>query len=376
MTDATGVARKSEPRVAVVDDDPEGLATLKNLLDDHFDVQAHDGPTAALEALARAPVDVVVCNQTMRDRSGMAFLAELRSLHPAIKTIVLTPFADVDAIMADPRQDSVDFFLTKPVDGAQLVRAVGKVWDELQDDQRRSDLVSRCHAEVADLQRKMAERELQKGDLEGLLDCTGALAQALQDAHGQLRLLTLLNESLSLQATIDPLTSLQNRRELYHRLSVEWARYQRHLRPLSLILLDIDHFKDVNDTYGHECGDMVLRTLALLMRSNVRMQDMVFRYGGEEFVVVLPETPLLAAFHVAENLRSRVAAHRFTCGTNVLQIHISLGVAGVKEHGLATEEALINQADRSMYRAKQSGRNRTVVLNSDDPDKILYQTQG
>jgi diguanylate cyclase (GGDEF)-like protein len=192
----------------------------------------------------------------------------------------------------------------------------------------------------------------------------------------QLRLLTLLNESLSLQATIDPLTNLYNRRELYHRLSVEWARYQRHARPLSLILLDIDHFKEVNDTYGHECGDVVLRTLGLLMRSNVRMQDMVFRYGGEEFVVVLPETPLLAAFQVAENLRARVAAHRFFCGANVVPIHISLGVAGVKEQGLASEEALIKQADQSMYRAKQSGRNRTVVLDGQDPDKILYQTMG
>jgi len=376
MTDATSVSKGSQPRVAVVDDDRDGLDALQRMLADHFDVQVHRGPTAALEALAKAPVDVVVCNQSMRERSGMAFLDELRTVQPNIKTIVLTPFADVDAIMADPRQASVDFFLTKPVDAAQLVRAVGKVWDELRDDQRRSALVTRCHGMVIDLRDRMAAGDLAEGDLEALLSCTGELAQSLQDAHVQLRLLTLLNESLSLQATIDPLTNLYNRRELYHRLSVEWARYQRHARPLSLILLDIDHFKEVNDTYGHECGDVVLRTLGLLMRSNVRMQDMVFRYGGEEFVVVLPETPLLAAFQVAENLRARVAAHRFFCGANVVPIHISLGVAGVKEQGLASEEALIKQADQSMYRAKQSGRNRTVVLDGQDPDKILYQTMG
>lgn len=376
MTDAADVSKGPRPRVAVVDDNPEGLRALQRMLEEHFDVQLHRGPTAALAALAKAPVDVVVCDQSMRERSGMAFLEALRGLQPNIKTIVLTPFADVDAIMSDPRQASVDFFLTKPVDDAQLVRAVGKVWEESRHDRQRAELVSRCHTKVAELRAKLAERKLTDADLEALLTCTGDLARSLQDAHEQLRLLTLLNESLSLQATIDPLTNLQNRRELYNRLSVEWARYQRHARPLSLILLDIDHFKEVNDTYGHECGDVVLRTLALLMRSNVRMQDMVFRFGGEEFVVLLPETPLLAAFQVAENLRTRVATHRFHCGANVLPIHISLGVAGVKEQGLASEEALINHADRSMYRAKESGRNRTVVLDSQDPDKILYRTQG
>jgi diguanylate cyclase (GGDEF)-like protein len=135
-------------------------------------------------------------------------------------------------------------------------------------------------------------------------------------------------------------------------------------------MLDIDHFKQVNDTYGHECGDTVLATLGELLRGQKRRQDVVCRYGGEEFVIILAETSLEAAFKVAEKTRQLVADSDFRCGDVKIPVKISLGVSGAAEHHPASDADLVKIADLGLYRAKQSGRNRTVVLEGLDSDRV------
>jgi diguanylate cyclase (GGDEF)-like protein len=178
---------------------------------------------------------------------------------------------------------------------------------------------------------------------------------ALQAAAAIAR--TTLYEQAERLATTDGLTGLINRRTLNAQLTARVREAQRYRRPLSLLLIDIDHFKKVNDTHGHPAGDAVLRGVAAVARAQARETDLVARYGGEEMAVVLPETDAAGARTIAERLRAAVegTAHATEHGT--LRVTISVGVATWPGGGQTAEE-LLTTADRALYRAKQTGRNR------------------
>ena len=161
---------------------------------------------------------------------------------------------------------------------------------------------------------------------------------------------------------IDPLTRLFNRRFLETRFLEELERANRHGSTFSVMMIDIDHFKKINDTHGHLCGDQVLRQIALLFQETVRSMDIVGRYGGEEFCCVLPEINIDNAHNLAERLRSIVESFDFPHGDGRLNITISIGIA---EHSqeLATLEAIIGAADDALYKAKTDGRNRVVIAD-------------
>jgi diguanylate cyclase (GGDEF)-like protein len=216
----------------------------------------------------------------------------------------------------------------------------------------------------AELERTVEQRTSQ------VTETNARLTEALEEIEAKNRALVLLNESLNVLATIDGLTGLYNRREFHNRLTMEWDRFKRYGRPFSLIMIDIDHFKKVNDTHGHECGDTVLAGLGELMRQQKRRQDVVCRYGGEEFVIILAETSLDAAFKVAEKTRQLVAESDFRCGDLKIPVAISLGVASATEHRPASDTDLVKIADQGLYRAKQEGRNRTVVLEGLDSSRV------
>lgn len=167
-------------------------------------------------------------------------------------------------------------------------------------------------------------------------------------------------------AQTDTLTGLANRRLFHERFGEEFRRAQRYDRDLSLLMLDLDHFKRVNDAHGHQFGDVVLRVFADVMRDNVRESDLVARYGGEEFVVLLAETGQQAALQVAEKLRRATAETRFTDGATVERVTVSIGVAGLRECGAADEDALVRAADTALYVAKRGGRDRVVGTPAGD----------
>ncbi|ESQ83897.1 hypothetical protein AEAC466_11250 [Asticcacaulis sp. AC466] len=172
-----------------------------------------------------------------------------------------------------------------------------------------------------------------------------------------------LDRSLELAVT-DPLTGLNNRRFLDHHLSLAMARHVKGGPELSVLLLDIDHFKRVNDTYGHDAGDEVIREFARRLGLNVRAIDMACRFGGEEFVVLMPETGSSDAVHIAERVRSQVADIPFMLADGrKLDVTISIGVATSQGVG-DTPETLLKRADEGVYEAKQAGRNRVIVRNA------------
>jgi diguanylate cyclase (GGDEF)-like protein len=178
---------------------------------------------------------------------------------------------------------------------------------------------------------------------------------ALQAAEALVR--TRLYEQMERLATTDGLTGLLNRRTFNAQLTARLREAQRYRRPLSLLLLDVDHFKKVNDTYGHPAGDAVLRGVAQLAQQQARETDLVARYGGEEMALVLPETDARGALVIAERIRATVAAAQHPTEQGALKVTLSVGVATWPGAG---EDAagLIESADRALYRAKQGGRNR------------------
>ncbi len=201
---------------------------------------------------------------------------------------------------------------------------------------------------------RLAEGKLSHRVLIHRNDELGELAAAFNAMAGQLEADQAALEQL---VTRDGLTGLYNQRTFYVLLGDELARAQRFNRPVSLLMLDIDHFKRVNDTYGHQAGDAVLRGLSELLGRQARSIDRVCRYGGEEITVILPEIDLEIAAKVAERLRAAVEAHLFDINTGEpLRITVSIGVASFPAHADNTQ-ALMAAADVALYAAKQNGRN-------------------
>jgi two-component system, cell cycle response regulator len=208
------------------------------------------------------------------------------------------------------------------------------------------------------LRRSVHEPPLTRDDLEFADTVVRAAVTAIQRAQA-LESTKADNRRLEQLARTDPLTRVLNRRALTERLVAETERVKRYESEVSLLLIDLDHFKKVNDNYGHLVGDDVLAEMAAYLQGAVRAVDVVARYGGEEFVVVLPETGAPGAQAFAERLREGVEARAFTRGSGgTLQLTASIGVATFPSPGIDSPEDLLAAADQALYRAKAEGRNR------------------
>ncbi len=195
-------------------------------------------------------------------------------------------------------------------------------------------------------QQRFNENELQL--LETLLCC---LVYPLKNA-------TLYQQAINMAHT-DPLTKIQNRTAFNDSILREYNLAKRNRQHLSLIFIDIDYFKSINDQYGHECGDFALSSVAKWIKASIRDCDMIFRYGGEEFVVLLSDTPLDKAALIAERIRQTIEKNTLAYAMQTLQLTASLGVSTLL--GNDTVQNLINRADNAMYQAKEQGRNRVQI---------------
>ena len=176
-------------------------------------------------------------------------------------------------------------------------------------------------------------------------------------------------DALRIEAMHDALTGLVNRAAICRSLDQEVARGSRTGHPVGVILLDIDHFKSINDTYGHACGDVVLQAVAKSLKAGVRSYDFVARYGGEEFLIVLPECEWRGARRVAERAREALAALQIELPHSRLEVTASFGVSSTSQVRSADAVQLLASADRALYRAKRRGRNRVELCKSEDFDR-------
>jgi diguanylate cyclase (GGDEF)-like protein/PAS domain S-box-containing protein len=188
-----------------------------------------------------------------------------------------------------------------------------------------------------------------------------SLNQANQELEKRIEEIQILQHQLREESIRDPLTNLYNRRYLEDSLQREFARAHRDEYPISVIMADIDHFKRVNDTYGHSVGDEVLQQLSQILLTSFRLEDIICRYGGEEFIIVMPSTTVETAFIRTENFRDTLEKTTMEISGQKVQITLSAGVAVYPLDGSSVED-VINAADRALYQAKSAGRNQVVAV--------------
>ncbi|AJE02028.1 diguanylate cyclase [Geobacter pickeringii] len=273
-------------------------------------LEARDG-LDGFKTLLNNRVDLVLCDLEMPRMDGFRFLSMMRAREEFqdLPVIMLTSREDRETKIRGLEQGASDY-VTKPFDTGELVARIR-------------------------VQLKM---------------------KALQDE------LKRTNELLRKLSITDPLTHLHNRRHLMEMVEKEYQRAARKGGHLSLVILDIDYFKKINDTYGHPEGDKVLASLAEIVTKGLRSYDVAARYGGEEFVLLLPETPISEAYAIAERLRGEVQDHVFKGTLQGQVVTISLGVATYPSPRVESIDSLFRQADEALYRAKQNGRNRVELM--------------
>jgi diguanylate cyclase (GGDEF)-like protein len=174
-----------------------------------------------------------------------------------------------------------------------------------------------------------------------------------------------VNRRLKELSVTDGLTGLYNHRHLVHMLESEYRRAARYKRRFAFLMLDIDYFKEVNDNFGHPCGDAVLQAIGQILKKSVRVTDLVARYGGDEMAVILLETSLKMAMRVAEKLRRQIEEHPFSWEGTSFRVTVSIGAAGAPEEGIEDWNDLLNAADHVLYQAKDRGRNTVLAFQPD-----------
>ncbi len=213
------------------------------------------------------------------------------------------------------------------------------------------------YGDVTTPEERIAALDLGALDLIGQPFVSDELIARVRSALRAWHTLSILEQ----KAHKDHLTGLANRGVLEDHLLRAWHAFERHGNPLAVVLLDLDHFKAINDTFGHPTGDEVLRAAARSLASSVRGSDLVARYGGEEFVVVAPDCPLAIAVTLAERFRNRLAEHTISARGNDITITISAGIAMADRDRQKDPTELLHHADEALYRAKGSGRNAVPV---------------
>ena len=313
-------------RVLVVDDDPTTLAILETVLRDtlgHVVFTARNGNEALARVVESQP-QVAITDWLMPGLSGLELTDALRATEwgQKIYLIMLTSL-DTEEEISTAFEAGVDDFLIKPVNLRTLRARLRAAWHYVQ-------LLEAWEHDRAQLKQFTAE-------------------------------LAISNRRLEHAAMTDLLTELPNRRAGIAALDKAWAASSRFEHPLSVLVLDIDYFKRINDTYGHAVGDKVLIEVAQQIQRVARKDDSVCRLGGEEFLMTCPNTDIKAALLAADRLRRTIEALQIDVEGTVIRSTVSIGVAS-REPKMADSGALVNAADRALYRAKETGRNRSCII--------------
>lgn len=283
--------------------------------------------------------EAVLLDLCLPDVSGLEVLERISADDDETALIVISGMGSMDDVIAALRHGAWDYLVKPFVDLHFVEHAVTKALERMR--LKRENRLYREHLED-EVQRRTVELRQE--------------IQMRKQIEDDLRRSELRYRELSLT---DDLTGLYNARHFFRQMQVEVERSARYGSPLSLCIMDIDNFKIYNDTYGHLCGDAVLAELGRIVRKLVRESDSAYRYGGEEFILLLPETPREEAGRVAERVRQAFFAHAFYPQRGV-EVHVSLsqGVTGMLRGEAASD--LLERADRNMYAAKKAGRNITI----------------
>ncbi len=316
-------------KILIVDDKPNNLFTLKTVLQEtEAEFVEADSGNEALRQLLHHDFALAILDVQMPEMDGyeLARLIRGREKTSRLPIIFLSAiYSDSFHIFKGYNSGAVDF-ITKPFHPEILV---GKVLFFME-----------IYRQQQQLKETISELERTK--------------QLVLDQ----------NRLLERMATHDELTGLCNRRKLAEVMKREVERSRRYGTELSLLMLDLDHFKKVNDTYGHDFGDFVIKEFAARLLAGIRRSDFSFRFGGEEFIVLLPQTGISGALTAAEKIRALCSEQPFSGLQASISMTVSIGIASCQEHKPQQPDDLICCADRALYLAKELGRNRVVVHTS------------
>lgn len=304
------------PHILIADDDRVTREYVGGLLRGHgMKVETVENGQQAVSRARDGSIDLVLLDIMMPGLDGLDSCRLIKSITQDgfLPVILLTGKTDTDSRVAGLRIGADDY-VCKPFDERELL---ARVTNMLR--------IKRMHDHVNDAKARLATLAVQ-----------------------------------------DELTGLYNYRYLHTRVHEEFKRAERYREPLACIMADIDYFKQVNDRFGHDAGDEVLREISARMRTAVREIDVVTRYGGEEFLLILPSTNFSGALSVADRVWRSIGTQPFTFGEGTHKITVSLGVAVFPSRDIKAKDHLVKAADRALYQAKQEGRNRICV----------YQHQG
>jgi diguanylate cyclase (GGDEF)-like protein len=311
------------PRILIVDDHDDNVELLRMRLEawGYRTASERDGE-AALAAVEADPPDLVLLDVMMPKVDGFEVARRLKANRalPFVPIIMQTALDSTDD-KVHGLEAGADDYITKPIDFAELRARINSM------------------LRIKRLQEVVEERE---------------------------RELLEVNERLRHMSQTDGLTGLDNRRHIEERLHEMWEHGQRLHEPVACVMADLDKFKSVNDTYGHQAGDVVLKQLAQILKREAREIDRVGRYGGEEFMLLLPGTVLDAAVTFAERVRKEVEGHTFTFEGGSLRRTASFGVSAWPHPRIRDPEALVRTADDALYVAKETGRNRVIRFDSEE----------
>jgi diguanylate cyclase (GGDEF)-like protein len=327
--------------VLVVDDDSAIRDVLQRLLETEFEVLSAGSAESARSLLEKVPVDIILADLRLPGGSGIELLERAFLTLPGTIRILMTGFADQLDLIEAVNRARVHHFVTKPWNAEQLLAT-------LRDSARRIE-IDRAHAHLNDELRQLTL------DLEQRVqERTGELEEALRQLQQR-------NSMLRRMALTDDLTGLPNRRAIKRLGRKEIARHARYPSPLAFGLVDADRFKDINTRYLHDGGDHVLAWLAQTLANAVRTVDTVGKFGGDEFMIVAPETDQEGATILGERVRQTVE-----CGTTEyrgqeLRITVSVGMAVAPAGGTVGFDQLRHAAAAALNEAKTQGRNRCVV---------------
>jgi len=338
----------------IVDDNQEHLDLMTEILrqEKKYNLFKATSGHEALEILAQEDINIVLLDVLMPEMDGYEVCRQIRKTHKMqpIQIVMISGFSqrsDLDELL----QYGADDFITKPVAALELharIRAAVIRW------RNQARLIDDLRGESG-----TSGDGSKKAKLSSLVNENVHLRQEYQRVRQINEELERNCHELERLASFDPLSGLLNRRTLFHRIDVEIERATRLGFPLTGMMIDIDHFKPVNDNYGHQCGDMIIREIGERLSKTLRKYDYAGRYGGEEFFVLFPNTHSETAGIIAERFRREMEESSFTCGGESLYVSISAGIA--QYDPAETPDKWINRADSAMYRAKQRGRNQVVL---------------
>lgn len=315
--------------VLVVDDSIINLEKIGVQLESRgIEVVKAESGSEALHLVAQTEFDLVLLDVMMPDLNGYE-MCQIWKANPrtaALPVVFLTALSEPEDIVRGFAVGGVDY-VPKTASNAELLARV-ETQLALKKSKRLLEEVNQ------DLVKEIEQRKKIEAKLKETLKAMENLAK------------------------IDPLTKLENRRQAMDLITREASRYHRNSKPYCLIMADIDHFKIFNDTYGHECGDFVLAKVGKIMAEEVRIHDHVTRWGGEEFLIILPETDKKDGMDVAEKLRTKIASGKFVYRGKEMRLSLTFGVADALD-GAGLEDVL-RKADEALYRGKNAGRNCAV----------------